>query len=127
MRTLRLIKRLLMEGPQPARRYERLSWVSLLACLALGIATRTFWIAFVGVGVAGVFAFLFGRCVFRDINGAATFWSNAYKESRGISPERFTFFDVPTAKAMGFSYMLMGVFWTGGAIVALVQAALAQA
>lgn len=116
-----------MEGPQPARRYEWLLWISVLAFLALGIVTRTSWIALVGVGVEGVFAFLFGRCVFRDINGAATFWSNAYKESRGISPERFTFFDVPTAKAMGFSYMLMGVFWTGGAIVALVQAALAQA
>ena len=127
MRTLRLIKRLLMEGPQPARRYEWLLWVSFLAGLALGIATRIFWIAAVGAGLAGVFAFLFGRCVFRDINGAATFWSKAYKESRGIAPEHFTFFDVPTAKAMGFSYMLMGVFWTGGSIVAMIQVALSQA
>jgi hypothetical protein len=126
VRTLRLIKRLQMEMPQPARRYQWLLWVSILAGLALATATRFFWIAAVGAGVAGVFAFLFGRCVFRDINGAATFWSNADKESRGLSPERFTLFDVPTAKAMGFFYMLMGVFWTGAAMVALIQTALAQ-
>lgn len=98
-----------------------LLWVSFLAGFVLGAATGAFWIGLLGVEVAGVFAFLFGRCVYRDINGAATFWSDAYKESRGIPPEDFTFFDVPTAKSMGFFYMLIGVFWTGGSLFAFVQ------
>jgi hypothetical protein len=57
-----------------------------------------------------VFLFLFGLHVFRDINGTASMWSRIYKESRGIRPEGFTFTDVPTIKAMGFMYMLMGAF-----------------
>lgn len=122
MRTLRLIKRLLTELPQPARRFEWLLWITFITGFVLGIATRTFSIAAAGAAVAGVFAFLFGRCIFRDINGAATFWSTAYKESRGLAPEHFTFFDVPTAKAMGFFYMLMGVFWVGGSIVGIFNA-----
>lgn len=127
MKTLRSIKRLLMELPQPARRYHALLWVSLLVCLALALATAISWVALLGIGVAGVFAFLFGRCIYRDRNGAATFWSNTYKESRGIPPDRFTFFDVPTAKAMGFFYMLMGIYWTGGALVVTIQSMLASA
>ncbi|GAB2707578.1 hypothetical protein GCM10027038_01100 [Arthrobacter bambusae] len=66
-----------------------------------------------------MFLLLFGFCVFRDINNAATSWSRMYKESRGISPEHFIFADVSTLKGMGFIYMLMGVFWLGLAIFAM--------
>ena len=66
------------------------------------------WFA-LGVSVAGFFLFLFGLHVFRDLHGTASTWSRIYKESHGISPEGFTFADVPTIKGMGFMYMLMGV------------------
>ena len=125
MRTLRLIRRLLSEGPLPARRYLLLLWGSFLSGFVLGAATGVFWIALIGAGVAGIFAFLFGRCVHRDINNAATFWSAAYKESRGMSAGQFTFFDVPTVKSMGVFYMLIGVFWTGGALFALLRETIA--
>lgn len=127
MRTLRLIKRLIMELPQPARRYNGLLWVSFLVGLALAAVTTSSWMLLIGTGMAGVFAFLFGRCIYRDLNGAATFWSNAYKESRGIPRDHFTFFDVPTARAMGFFYMLMGIYWTGGALVVMFQTLMGSA
>ena len=31
------------------------------------------------------------------------FWSTAHKESRGMAPGPFSLFDVPTARATGFS------------------------
>lgn len=70
--------------------------------------TRVNWFA-LGMSVSGVFVFLFGLHVFRDINGTASTWSKIYKESHGIRPEGFTFADVPTIKGMGFMYMIMGV------------------
>ena len=127
MRTIRLIKRLITELPQPARRYNALMWLVVLAAFALAAATASKWILLLGIGVAGVFAFLFGHCIYRDRNGAATFWSDAYKESRGIQRDQFTFFDVPTAKWMGFSYMLMGLFWSGGSLVVMIQNAMGVA
>jgi hypothetical protein len=76
------------------------------------------WAVRVTMALAGVSLGLFGLCVFRDFNGAATTWNRLYKESRGIAPESFTFADVPTLKGMGFLYMLMGVFWIGGSLFA---------
>ena len=74
------------------------------------------WFA-LGMSVSGVFVFLFGLHVFRDINETATTWSKIYKESHGISPDGFTFADVPTIKGMGFMYMIMGAFFVAMGIV----------
>jgi len=74
------------------------------------VITRVNWFA-LGLSVSGVFVFLFGLHVFRDLNGTASTWSKIYKESRGISPDGLTFADVPTIKGMGFMYMIMGVFF----------------
>lgn len=52
------------------------------------------------------------------VSGASTAWSRLYKEGRGISPEHFTFADVGSIKAMGFFYMVIGVFWFGGSLFA---------
>ncbi len=52
------------------------------------------------------------------VSGATTAWSRLYKEGRGISPEHFTFADVGSIKAMGFFYMVIGVFWFGGSLFA---------
>ncbi|BAS14324.1 hypothetical protein AHiyo8_26270 [Arthrobacter sp. Hiyo8] len=42
-----------------------------------------------------------------------------YKESRGLSPEHFTFADVPTLNGMGFIYMVMAVLWLCMAVFAM--------
>ena len=60
---------------------------------------------------AGCSIFLFGLCIFRDINGATTAWSRMYKESKGIPPEGFTVADVPTLKFIGFMYMVIGILF----------------
>jgi hypothetical protein len=86
---------------------------AFLGGLLLGVVRQMRWVG-LGISGAGVFLFLFGLHVFRDINGTASMWSRIYKESRGIRPEGFTFADVPTIKAMGFMYMLMGAFFAAG-------------
>lgn len=78
------------------------------------------WVV-LGISGSGVFLFLFGLHVFRDVDGTASMWSKIYKESRGIRPEGFTFADVPTIKGMGFIYMLMGAFLVVGGFVFLFQ------
>jgi hypothetical protein len=72
--------------------------------------TSVNWFA-LGLSVAGLFLFLFGLHVFRDLNETATTWSKIYRETRGISPDGFTFADVGTIRGMGFVYMLMGLFF----------------
>jgi hypothetical protein len=89
-----------------------------LATFVLVAATRTNWVAAIGVSGAGILIFLFGLHVFRDINDTATTWSRIYKESRGIRPESSTFADVPTIRAMGFMHMIVGIFFVVGGIIA---------
>lgn len=120
MKTIRAIKRLFTELPQPARTFYWCFIALFLVTLPLGAVTRMNWVV-LGISAAGVFVFLFGLHVFRDINGTASMWSRIYKESRGIRPEGFTFADVPTIKGMGFMYMLMGVFFVVGGFGFLFQ------
>jgi formate-dependent nitrite reductase membrane component NrfD len=115
IKTIRGFKRLLTELPQPARTFYWCFYTTFLASFVLGAATRMNWGA-IGVSGAGVFLFLFGLYVFRDINDTASTWSRIYKESRGIKPESFTFADVPTIRAMGFMHMIGGVFFIIGGI-----------
>jgi len=86
-----------------------------LVTFVLGAATRMNWVA-IGFSGAGLFLFLFGLYVFRDINDTASTWSRIYKESRGIKPGSFTFADVPTIRGMGFMYMIGGLFFVAGGI-----------
>lgn len=118
IKTIRLIKRLGREMPQPAR---ALSWMvpsTFLLGFLLVALTGEPWTIRIAVAAAGVALVLLGFCVYRDVNGAATTWSRLYKEGRGISPEHFTFADVGSIKAMGFFYMVIGVFWFGGSLFA---------
>lgn len=115
IKTIRGFKRLLTELPQPARTFYWCFYAMFLATFALGVATRMNWVA-IGVSGAGIFLFLFGLYVFRDINDTATTWSRIYKESRGIKPENFTFADVPTIKAMRFLHMIGGLSFVAGGI-----------
>ncbi|WP_427129107.1 hypothetical protein [Pseudarthrobacter sp. S9] len=82
---------------------------SFVLCFLVGALKGPEWLLLLIVSVIGLSIFLFGLCIFRDVNGAATGWSRMYKESKGIPPEGFTFADVPTIKFMGFMYMCMGV------------------
>lgn len=110
MKTVRAIKRLSTELPQPARAF---SWCFIgffFGTFLLLAVTRVNWF-FLGIIGAGAFLFLFGLQVFRDTNSTASVWSAIYKESRGIRPGGFTFADVPTIKGMGFMYMVMGLFF----------------
>lgn len=110
IKTIRGIRRLLTELPQPARTFHWCFVTMLLLTVALGALTRMNWIA-LGFSGAGLFMALFGLYVFRDINDTATSWSRIYKESRGIRPESFTFADVPTIRGMGFMFMVGGFFF----------------
>ncbi|MFI2564968.1 hypothetical protein [Paenarthrobacter sp. NPDC018779] len=110
IKTLRATKRLLTELPQPARTFQRCFFGFFLGTFLLLVITNQKWFA-LGISAAGFFLVLFGLQVFRDSNETASTWSKIYKESREISPESFTFADVPTIKGMGFMYMLMGVFF----------------
>lgn len=103
------------ELPQPARTFNWCFITMFLVTFVLGVITRLNWVA-VGFSAAGLFLFLFGLYVFRDINGTATTWSRIYKESRGINSEGFTFADVPTIRGMGFMYMIVGLFLVVGGI-----------
>lgn len=84
-----------------------------LGTFLLLVITRVNWFA-LGVSAAGIFLFLFGLHIFRDLKGTASTWSEIYKERRGISPDGFTLADVPTIKGMGFIYMIMGLFLAVG-------------
>ena len=110
IKNIRGFKRLLTELPQPARTFNWCFYALFLVTFVLGAATRMNWVA-IGISGAGIFLFLFGLYVFRDINDTASTWSRIYKESRGIKPESFTFADVPTIRAMGFMDMIAGVFF----------------
>ncbi|MFC9772565.1 MULTISPECIES: hypothetical protein [unclassified Pseudarthrobacter] len=118
MKTLRLIKRLSTELPQPARSL----WLSIVPILALGFVflaiTSQPWAVRIAMALAGASLGLFGLCVFRDVNGTVTTWNRLYKESRGIALENFTFADVPTLKGLGFLYIVMGLFWIAGSLFA---------
>jgi hypothetical protein len=109
IRTIRLIKRQFVEMPQPAKALFRCFFASIALCFLVGALKGPGWLLLLIGSVIGLSIFLFGLCIFRDINGAATGWSLMYKESKGIPPEGFTFADVPTIKFMGFMYMCMGV------------------
>jgi hypothetical protein len=96
--------------PQPARTFYWCFLALFVATFTLGVVTRITWVA-IGFSGAGLFLFLCGLYVFRDVNGTASTWSRTYKESRGIKPEGFTFVDLPTVKGMGFMYMVGGIFF----------------
>ena len=81
------------------------------AAFVIGAATRMNWVVASGVSCAGIFSFLFGLYVFRDINDTASTWSRIYKESRGLKPGGFTFADVATIRAMGFMHMVAGLLF----------------
>lgn len=87
-----------------------------LATFVLAATTRMNGVVAIGVSGAGIFLFLFGLYVFRDINDTASTWSRIYKESRGIKREGFTLADVSTIKAMGFMHMIGGLFFVVGGI-----------
>jgi hypothetical protein len=110
IKTIRGFKRLLTELPQPARTFYWCSYAMSLVTFVLVAATRMHWVA-IGFSGAGIFLFLFGLYVFRDINDTASTWSRIYKASRGIKPESFTFADVPTIRAVGFMHMFAGLFF----------------
>lgn len=115
IKTIHGIKRLLTELPQPARTFYWCFITMSLGTFVLGLATRMNWVA-IGFSGAGIFLFLFGLYVFRDINDTASTWSRIYKESRGIKPESFTFADVATIRGMGFMHMIGGLFFVVGGI-----------
>lgn len=118
IKTIRLLKRLGKEMPQPAR---ALSWIvpsTFLPGFLLVALTGNPWTIRIPVAVAGAALVILGFCVYKDVNEAATTWSRLYKESRGISPEHFTFADVGSIRAMGFFYIVIGFFWFGGALFA---------
>ena len=116
MKTFRLMKRLATGMPQPARAFSWLFPSLFLLVPLIYTLTGQRWLGLAELGTAGVFLTLFGFYVFRDLNGTASSWSRMYKESRGLSPEQFTFADVASIKAMGFVYMLMGLLWLGAAV-----------
>jgi hypothetical protein len=119
IKTFRLRKRLATEMPQPARAFSWLFPSLFVLSPLVYLLSRQVWPTRVALGAAGLFLVLFGFYVFRDLKGTASSWSRMYKESRELSPEQFTFADVPTLKAMGFVYMLMGLLWLAGAIFAV--------
>lgn len=112
--TLRTVKRLFTELPQPARTFQRCFIGFFLGTFLLLVITRVNWFA-LRMSAAGIFLFLFGLHIFRDLKGTASTWSEIHKERRGISPDVFTFADVPTIKGVGFIYMIMGLFFAVGA------------
>ncbi|WAJ34440.1 hypothetical protein OUO20_05770 [Arthrobacter sp. FX8] len=113
VKTVRAIKRLFTELPQPARTFSWCFVGFFFGTFLLLAVTRVNWF-FLGMIGAGVSLFLFGLHVFRDINNTASVWSTIYKESRGIRPSGFTFADVPTIRGMGFMYMVAGLFFIVG-------------
>jgi hypothetical protein len=108
---------MLTELPQPARLFMWCFIAAFLSAFILAAATRAYWVVRVGMAGAGSSIFLFGLCIFRDVNGAASTATRIYKESRGIAPEGFTLADVPTIKGMGFFYILIGVLWVVAALI----------
>ena len=122
------------ELPEPARTYER--WcvagfagtflIGVAGTFLIGVTVHLEWVMFLGTGVAGFFLVLFGWCVFRDVNGAASAWSRFYRESKGISPQGFTLADVPTLKAIGFWFMLVGGGFLSVAVIGTVTGLIRQ-
>lgn len=113
--TIRLIKRLFVEIPQPAKAFERLFLGFLLLTFLVAALRSPEWLILMILSLVGRSIFSFGFCIFRDVNGAAGAWSRMYKESKGIPHESFTFADVPTIKFLGFMYM--GIMCLIGVIV----------
>ncbi|MDP9906699.1 MULTISPECIES: hypothetical protein [Arthrobacter] len=108
MRTIRLIKRQFLEMPQPAKTLFRCFLAFFALSFLVGALKGPEWLMLLFAFITGLAIFLFGLCIFRDVNGVATGSSRMYKESKGIPPEGFTLADVPTIKFMGFIYMCMG-------------------
>lgn len=75
--------------------------------------TGASWVMRAALAGAGIGLVLLGFCVYRDVNGAATTGSRIYREGRGLSPEQFSFADSGSIKAMGFFYLIIGLFWVG--------------
>lgn len=115
MKTLRGLRRLLRELPQPARSAFRLIFAAGAAAILLGAVIDRPWAVLPGVAVAGMAAAVTGWCLLRDFRGSAAIWVRIYRETRGIPAGVFSMTDVPTIRAMGFFYLVMGVIWLGGA------------
>jgi hypothetical protein len=118
---MQLVWRSLTKAPQPAKSFIWSFFAVFLCTFVLASISGSVWAFAVGLAAAGVFLFLFGFCTFRDINGTATVGSRIYTESRGLTPEQFTFADVPTIKAAGFAHMLIGLFFVVIAVIALIE------
>lgn len=111
----------LTKAPQPAKTFIWCFVSVFLVVFVVAAITGSTWVFSAGAVVVGTSFFLFGYCFFRDVNAAATTASRLYKESRGLGPERFTFFDVPTLRALGFAQMTIGVLFVVAAVMELVQ------
>lgn len=121
IRTIRLIQRLFVEMPQPAKTFVRLFLGFFLLAFLVAALRGPGWLVLVVFALAGISIFSFGFCIFRDISSAASAWSRMYKESKGIPQEGFTFADLPTIKFMGFMYMVMGIVSLVGVTVAALK------
>lgn len=109
IRTIRLIKRQVVEMPQPAKALFLCFLGFFLLSFVVALLKGPGWLVLLVVGAVGLSFFLFGLCIFRDVSGAASAWSRMHKESKGIPQEGFTFIDVPTIRFMGFIYMCAGI------------------
>lgn len=115
MKTVRGLRRLLRELPQPARSTFRIAFAAGVAAIILGAVVNRFWAVLPGVAVAGAALAVTGWCLLRDFRGSAAIWVRIYRETRGVPAGAFSMADVPTIKAMGFFYLVTGVIWFGGA------------
>lgn len=121
MKTFRGFGRLLRELPQPARAGLWVGYGTFPVAFLLAIASFQPRIVLVGATVAGAGFAVAGWCVFRNIRDSATTWSTIYRETKGIPPEGFTMGDVPSVKALGFFYLLIGTFWMVGGVFAMFE------
>ena len=121
MKTVRGLRRLLKELPQPARSSFWIIFAAGAAAIFSGAVIDHPWAVLPGVAVAGGAAAVTGWCLLRDFRGSAAIWVRIYRETRGIPAGAFSMTDVPTIKAMGFFYLMMGVVWLGGAGWALLN------
>jgi hypothetical protein len=117
------MRRIFTEIP-PVARVFMLGFPSLfLLSLLMAVARLPFWAVVAPIVLAGCSLVALGLFIFRDIGGTASIWSQAYRESKGIAPDGFTFADVPTIKGLGFVYILMGSFFAFGALWTLLTSA----
>ena len=117
------MRRIFTEVP-PLASVFMLGFPSLfLLSLLMAVAKLPFWAVVIPIVLAGCSLVALGLFIFRDIDGTASIWSRAYRESKGIAPDGFTFADVPTIKGLGFIYILMGAFFAFGALWTLFTSA----